>query len=306
VSDAVQRFEVRVEDPELAERLIAEVWAAGSSGVEDEGTILRVYAAADDIDAVRAAALTLISASQVGEPELLDRVDWSQEWKKGLKALVISERLVVRPPFVAHALGPGQLDLVIEPGQAFGTGGHESTRLALDWIDDLYAGPASRSVPAEVQTPSRARVLDVGTGSAVLAMAAVGLGADSAVGVDIDAVAIEEARETVRSNGFAGRVELLAGSLERLEHATGALDVVVANMLRSEVTPLLPDLAACLRPRGLAVFSGLLRSEQVTVSASLAEAGLEVVAVRSLPDSSRRAEEPADDWVGLLARKQVA
>jgi ribosomal protein L11 methyltransferase len=300
-SETIERFEVRVGSVELAERVLAEVWAAGSSGVEDEGTVLRVYASAADVERVRAAALALTRAGDVSLAEPVESVDWSQEWKRGLTALVISERLVVRPPFVTHEAAPGQLDLVIEPGQAFGTGAHESTRLALDWIDDLYAGAAQQLVPAGVEDPTGGRVLDVGTGSAVLAMAAVGLGAAQAVGVDIDGVAIEEARRSVDLNGFGERVELHTGSLERV--AEQSFDLVVANMLRSEVTPLLAQLATRLRAGGTAIFSGLLSGEQSAVASALREVGIEPIATRRLPDASRASGDPGDDWIGLLARR---
>ena len=289
MSDRVLRFEARLPSRELAEQVLAEVWAAGTSGVEDEGTTLRIYAPAVDARRVREAARQVARKGWVGPLEPVEPVDWSREWKRGLTAQVISERLVVRPSFVTHDAPPGQLELIVEPGQAFGTGGHESTLLALQWLDALHE-----------RLPQLQRVLDVGTGSAVLAMAAVGLGASNALGIDIDAVAVAEARGNVARNGMADRIELSTEALAGVVAREAPFDLVLANLLKSEVMPLLPEIASSLRAGGQAIFSGLLASEEAEFATALAAVGLEVVAQRSLPDSSRAEAEPGPDWIGLL------
>ena len=302
------RFVVRVADTQLAERVIAEVWAAGSAGIEDEGSTLIVYAPEADAARVRAAAeRALGTLGELGPMERVDEVDWSVEWKRGLKALVISDRLVVRPSFVAHEPCPGQFELLIEVGQAFGTGGHASTQLALEWVDELFATRADGTGhvigPAGFSLPGNARVLDVGTGSGVLALAALGLGAGSAVGVDTDAVAVIEAADAARRNGLADRAHFVVGSLDALREPRPGFDLLLANLLSSEVTPILPEIARALRPGGLAVFSGLLASERGRFEDSLCTVGLEILAWRDQPDESRPAGQPPDDWVSPLASR---
>lgn len=281
-------------DTASAERVSADTFAAGASGLEERaveggGTAaeLWVYAPRAHAAAVHAAVAAL-SAGAAGAVRCLgaERApdeDWSQRWREGLGVVRISPRLSVRPPFVASD-GGGGVSLVIDPGQAFGTGGHASTRLALALLEALPR-PALRG----------ARVVDVGTGSGVLALAALALGAASAVGFDLDAVAVHEARRNAASNGLAERARFFAGPIAAVH---GALfDVALANLLRTELIPVLPALAAALRPGGHAAFSGLLASERGEVEAALAAVGLAVSNVREEPDPS------GDAWLGLLTRR---
>src|SRR5207249_3755458 len=117
----------------------------------------------------------------------------------------VSERLRIRASFEPSPPRAGQRDLVIDPGQAFGTGGHESTRLALAWIDDLRG---------ELGAPPG--ILDVGTGTGVLALAALALGARRAVACDVDPLAAAAARANARANGLAAQLDVFAGSPEAL------------------------------------------------------------------------------------------
>lgn len=221
---------------------------------------------------------------ELGEIEAVPDTDWSETWKAGLGASVISERLVVRPSFVAHRLTPGQVEVVIDPGQAFGTGAHASTRLALEWLDRLA-----------IELPARARVLDVGTGSGVLALAVAGLAAVRVVAFDLDPIAAREAQANAARNGCAARVAVFAGGLAAL--APFGFDLIVANLLRSEAVPLLGDLAARTRRGGQAVFSGLLESEVEAFSAAAVAAGF-------TPKGVCRGEDTSGErWAALLTRR---
>ena len=132
---------------------------------------------------------------------------------RGLGPIVISDRLVVRPPFSAWTCLPGQREIVIDPGQAFGTGTHASTHLCLEWIDALLA---------ESDGPARfARMLDVGTGSGVLALAAVARGVREAVGFDLDPVAIEAAEDAARRNGLEAAVRFVCVPIEAIDGGAG-------------------------------------------------------------------------------------
>jgi ribosomal protein L11 methyltransferase len=171
--------------------------------------------------------------------------------------------------------------LVIDPGQAFGTGHHASTRLALDLLDDVLAG-----LGKEV---AQARVLDAGTGSGVLAMGAAALGAARAIGFDLDSVAVGEARANARLNALGGRTGFFIGTLEAL--APIPFQVIVANMIRSEVVPLIPGLTRALAPNGELILSGLLGADRKAIEQELARSGLAVAEERSEADSG-------DRWVG--------
>ena len=290
-----ERIRLRVSDTAAADRVSADAFAAGASGLEERevegaaGTAaeLWIYAPRAAAGAVRAAIASL-AASAPGAVEWrgvepAQDEDWSLRWREGLGVVRISPRLAVRPPFAADDGGGGST-LVIDPGQAFGTGGHASTRLALALLDGLPEA-AVRG----------ARVVDVGTGSGVLALAALALGASRAVGFDVDAVAVHEARRNAAVNGFAQRASFFAGPLAALR--AEAFDLALANLLRSEVLPILPSVAAAVRPGGHAIFSGLLASERAAVEAALGEVGLRVCGECEEPDPS------GDRWLGLVTRR---
>ena len=249
-----------------------------------------VYALASRVEGVRHAVLEAASPEVVvGAIEAIAEVDWSEAWKEGLEALCISPRLVVRPPFAAFELVPEQREVVIDPGQAFGTGGHASTRLALEWIDASYPASPSESGPV--------RVIDVGTGSGVLALAALVLGATSALGFDLDPVAVHAARQAAIDNGLGHRIALFAGGIEALATERARAPLVVANLLKREMLPIASAIAGLVAPGGRLVLSGLLESDAVEVLSCLGALGLvECEAPRTLDDATGR-------WIGLcLAR----
>jgi ribosomal protein L11 methyltransferase len=282
------RFTARAADAAAAERLAAEAWAAGAAGIEEreaeEAVELLIYTPAACGAAVRSAVAAAAGAGPVGGLTPVPATDWSQRWKQGLEAIEVSPRLLVRPSFVAHDPAPGQAELVIDPAQAFGTGGHASTRLALEWIDAV-AG----------ELPSGARVLDVGTGTGVLALAAARLAGVAAVAFDLDPLAAPAARGNARANGLAAWLHLFTGPLDALGDAT--FELVVANLLKNEMLPLLGGMAAHTRPGGCIVLSGLLAEEAEAVAAASAAVGFAVADARTAVDAN------GDGWIALLMKR---
>jgi ribosomal protein L11 methyltransferase len=246
--------------------------------------VLLVYAAASVAQEVRAALCVALGRQDaVGSPRGVEPVDWTAAWRDGIGATVISHRLVVRPSFVCFELAPGQREVVIDPGQAFGTGGHASTALALEWVDALFE-PGGGCGPDT-------RVLDIGTGTGVLALAALRLGADRALGFDLDPIAVLEARIWARHNGLDSRLALYAGPLEAVGDAR--FDLVLANLLRRELLPLTDQIAQLLAPGGVVVVSGLLSEERAEVCEAFA-----VVGIRAVSERIRR-DDTGDSWISL-------
>ncbi|MHA7838437.1 MAG: 50S ribosomal protein L11 methyltransferase [bacterium] len=291
MSDEYRRFTLSSSTAQEREWLLAEAFEAGASGAEESEAPggrfeAVVHARIDRIEAVREAVLGAASAeARIGTAEAVPEIDWSEAWKAGIEALEISSRLVVRPPFVERSLGPGQQEVVIDPGQAFGTGRHASTRLCLDWLAELYDDPAS--------TPRFDRVLDVGTGSGVLALAAVALGAREAFGFDLDPVAIEAAEEAARRNALSDRVRFAVGAIDVALPGGLRWPLVVANLLKRELLPIAHEVAQRLEPDGRLALAGLLAEDAAEVLARFEEEGLrEVVARREIVDGT-------GCWVGL-------
>jgi len=283
------RIEVRADDVAVAERAAAEAWEAGIVGLEERDAVggavlLILYAPAASGDAVRDALVrALAGTAEVSFPLPEPKLDWSIAWRTGIKAIEISPRLVVRPPFVGFEPRPGQACIVIEPGQAFGTGSHDSTRLALELLDALD--------PDRVEG---ARVLDVGCGSGILALAALVLGARSAVGFDLDPLAAQAARANARTNRHDGQFQVFVGPLEAIMGPS--FDLVLVNLLRTELLPLVDGLACLTRAGGTLIVSGLLGPERAEVCARLGAMGFRVDADRVSTDAR------GEHWLGLVMR----
>jgi ribosomal protein L11 methyltransferase len=275
---------VEVDSVELSDRIAAEAYFAGAAGLEERGSRLLVYAPANRSDSVLR-ALRRLAGSAVGDATVLKERDWSLAWREGLTVVEISPRLAIRPSFLEHQGPIGQVALTIDPGQAFGTGRHASTRLALGLLDAL---------PAEEVAASE--VLDVGSGTGVLALGALVLGARRAVAHDLDRLAGEAIRTNAAVNGLEARVLAFTGSLDAI--VPRRFDLVLANMLSSELLPLLGSIASRTRPQGVAIFSGLLEGEREAMEGSLGAAGFCVESARTETDVA------GDCWLGLLTRRQ--
>jgi ribosomal protein L11 methyltransferase len=204
--------------------------------------------------------------------------DWGERWKEGLAPLRIG-RVLVRPSWIAAETPAGMVEVTLDPGMAFGTGTHPTTSLCLAALSErLAAAP-------------RARVLDVGTGSGLLAIAARKLGAPRVVGNDNDPIAIRVALENAALNGVQVDFDLRDVHLQ-----PGPFDLVLANILANTLCELAPAIAAQLAPGGVVLLSGILTPQEPEVRAAYAAAGL-----RPLAGGDRRDGE----W-SLLAMERPA
>ena len=181
-----------------------------------------------------------------GRARILPDVDWSARWRDGLAPRVIG-RLVVTPSWLASA-APPEFRIIIDPESAFGTGEHGSTRSALALLE-RHLQPGDR-------------VLDLGSGSGILAIAAARLGASRATGVELDDEADPVAVANARRNGVEDRVRFITGEAAALAPLLGPADIVLSNILRSANLTLLPAIRSSLRPGGLAIFAGMERAER--------------------------------------------
>ncbi len=214
-----------------------------------------------------------IPAPQIRE---LAEEDWAEAWKKGYSVQHIGERLVVAPSWEAYTPAHDELVVRLDPGMAFGTGLHPTTRLCL--------------MALETWVQAGDHVLDVGTGSGILAIAAAKLGAARVIGVDLDPVAVQVARENVRLNDVTDRVQIEVGTLDTLNPMPRSMDCVVVNILADVIIKLTPALTTCLRHAGTLIASGIIEEQEDAVMKAFDTAGLQVV--------ERRQQK---DWVALVA-----
>lgn len=207
----------------------------------------------------------------------IDEEDWAESWKQGFPPIEIGRSLRIRPPWVPCT--SGRHDIEIQPAMAFGTGHHASTVGCLVALEDLFGreGPFSP-------------VLDLGTGSGVLAIAAARLGAREVVALDIDAVATEAAQENVRRNGLADVIHVQQGPASDV---TGRYSLMLANLYSGLLRSLFPHLSEIGLPGSWLIVAGLLDVDRPAVSDAASSSGWQAVEARA-----------RDGWSTLLLRKQ--
>lgn len=189
----------------------------------------------------------------------IDREDWGEGWKKYFKPVTVGSRFLVRPPWESAPV-PDRLEIIINPALAFGTGTHETTQLVMELMEEL-AAPGCR-------------VLDSGTGSGVLALAAVKLGAGSVTAFDIDPDALANAAENLALNGAQAKVRLVHGGLADLPPQQ--YDLVLANINRHVLVSLIPHFVPFLKKGGSMILSGILIEEHEHLLAALSGAGFDI------------------------------
>ncbi len=204
------------------------------------------------------------SARELGRAETLLELaeeDWSVAWRKHHRPLRVGPRSWVQPPWEDAPAAPGEARVLIDPGMAFGTGSHPTTALCLERLDELLAELAG------------ADVLDVGTGSGVIALLAVKLGAGRVCGTENDPVALEAARRGAELNGIAP--DRIVWALADPDELPGApYRIVVANILLNTLVELAPRIARKVGRGGRLVLSGLLSSQAAEAEAAYAAEGL--------------------------------
>jgi ribosomal protein L11 methyltransferase len=218
-----------------------------------EALLVGSYNSANKAQSARRAVERAVPSARIQVEALEDR-DWSSAWKDLIRAVEVG-RLWVGPPWLTDGAPAGKVRVVVEPKRAFGTGDHPTTRLCLAAVDDYLA------------VHPRASVLDVGTGTGVLAIAARKLGAARAVGIDNDPISVDLARECAQLND--AEVELSGASLERLK---GSFDLVVANILANTLVDLAPLIASKVDDR--LVLAGVLAPQAEEVTAAYRARGL--------------------------------
>jgi ribosomal protein L11 methyltransferase len=243
--------------------------------------------AADDAQAAAAQVgealghLQAFGLRPIGElrVRLVREADWADAWKAYFPVMRVGRRLVIRPTWRQHRAAPDDVVLALDPGMAFGTGLHPTTRLCLAALEPL----------ADDGRLANARVLDVGGGSGILAIAALQLGASSALGVDTDPIAVESTMANAARNGLGDRLRARSGSLPT---GAGPFDVILANLVAGVLVALASQLEAELTPDGTLLASGIFADREREVVTAFEAAGLRI--------GSRSSE---GDWVALELRR---
>jgi ribosomal protein L11 methyltransferase len=228
----------------------------------DDGTLVAFAADEEAVAALVEELGRAVDAPVVIEPRRVESTDWSTRWREGLGPRKLG-RLTIIPSWLPEASAPDPLTIVLDPETAFGSGEHGSTRAVLTLLSRLLQ--------------SGDHVIDLGSGSGILAIAAIKLGAARAIGIEIDPEANEVAARNAARNGVSDRVEFLEGDAATLAQLVGPADLLLSNILRAVNTALLPVIVRALRPGGSAIFSGMEQPEAEEFRQTLTDAGFRLV-----------------------------
>jgi ribosomal protein L11 methyltransferase len=271
--------------PEQADETSALLFELGAEGVEerDEGTLAK-NAASGKVTLVASfstredAEQAILELDQTLAPRYEEIVGdaWRDAWKEHYRPFAIAPGLVVRPPWEKYDAKPGEQVLELEPGRAFGTGLHETTRLVAQAIQKYSSEVAGKTV------------LDVGCGSGILALSAIALGADRAVAIDVDQEAVDVTNENAERNGLSPKIEASTSDLADLHFMA---PVVLANIEAKVLIPVAPVLERHVLPGGLLLLSGILVPQKDDVR-------------NAYPDMELLEAPSLGEWILLALRKK--
>ena len=258
--------------------VVAEVlgrFSYGGVAIEEQGSqaAVRVFLPIDNSLAERRseleeglAQLVFKNPLKLHERESVEQ-DWETSWKKHYKTLAIGERLIIKPSWQDYTATPEQVVIEIDPGMAFGTGQHATTRECLLALERHLR-------PGMV-------VLDLGTGSGILAIAAAKLGASRVLALEINPAAVAVARSNAEANGVSDLMAVALGTLPKYKTWRRNFDLVIANITARVIDELAEPLVCSLRPQGILIAGGIIEECLEGVSMRLEEAGARIIDILS-------------------------
>lgn len=267
---------------------LGEIAGFTAEELAQDGVVLKAYlpinsALTDTIEEVRDSVTALtayqldIGPGQVTVHEV-DSSDWESEWKKYYKPVRISERLVVKPTWETFdTKEPEDIIIELDPGMAFGTGTHPSTVLSLRALEKVMDGGE--------------RVVDIGSGSGILSIAAAKLGAANVTALDLDDAAVQASRENVAINKVQSQVDVQKNDL--LTGITQTFDIAIANILAEVIVRFASDVAARLASGGIYITSGIIKTKVWDVQKALVDNHFVIMETFH-----------QDDWVAIIAQKR--
>lgn len=282
---------VVIEDPmdlvKAWDTTFGEVYQLNPDDYPEEGVILKAYMPVNSflgetVEQIKEAINGLLvydidlghNTVQISE---VNEEEWATAWKKYYKPVKISERITITPTWEEYTpVNTDEIIIELDPGMAFGTGTHPTTVLCVQALEKIIQ-------PGQ-------RVIDVGTGSGVLSIAAASLGADSVDALDLDDVAVKSARLNTKLNKVDSKIQVSQNNL--LDNIQEQYDVVVANLLSEIIIRFTDDVARVLKPGGAFITSGIITAKKQEVKQSITEQGLVIEETLQM-----------EDWVAFIARK---
>jgi ribosomal protein L11 methyltransferase len=255
-------------EPFNVEILSSILWELEITGINEEVGCLKVFAdEGSDLTPEKISSFLnklqdeKLLFNYTVEENVLEEKNWNEEWERSINVIEVSDRIVIKPTFRNYDAKPGQIIISIDPKMSFGTGEHQTTKLMLLFIEK-YVKPGMR-------------VLDVGSGTGVLAIAATKLGAASAVAVDNDEWCLINGKENCELNNVADKVDVSLGVVQDISEKD--FDFVLANIQKNILMEISDELVNRLSGKGMLILSGLLESDESDIKQEYGKLGLKII-----------------------------
>jgi ribosomal protein L11 methyltransferase len=267
-------------DPFIPDFLSGILWEFDIAGLIEEDDNLKIFAGEDSNISIKAIEDSLkklkednlINSFRI-EKEILEDKNWNELWEKSREVIKVSERIVVKPSFKKYTAKENEIVLTIDPKMSFGTGEHQSTKLVLRLL--------------EKYVKKGMKVLDVGSGTGVLAIASVKLGATNAVAIDFDETCFDNCNENCVVNEVENSVEVRTGEIKDAEETN--FDLILANIHKNVLLEIADEIKKRIRKNGTVIFSGLLNSDQKDIEAKYHSLGFRTEQI-----------EKMDEWIAIV------
>jgi ribosomal protein L11 methyltransferase len=269
-------------EPFNSELISGVLWESNISGINEEVNCIKVFT--DDLslslEELKKRLQNLknenLLFSFTIEENIYENKNWNEEWEHSINIIEVSDKIIIKPTFRNYNAKPGQIVLVIDPKMSFGTGEHQTTQLVLILLEKYVS--------------SGARVLDVGSGSGILAIASLKLGAQHATAIDIDDWCYNNAIENSKLNNVDDAIDVIQGEITDIKVTD--FDLILANIQKNILLDIAPEIYSRLKPGGIIILSGLLDYDEADIQNDFSALGLSFLETKTM-----------DSWIALVFQK---
>ena len=264
-------------DPELIAGLMWEYEITGLLENDDHVTIFTSDVSPSNEEQFNFAFIKLKNEKLIEsfriEKEIFEDKNWNELWEKSREVIRISDRIVIKPTFKEYSANPDEIVLTIDPKMSFGTGEHQTTKLILRLLEKYLK--------------QGIKVLDVGSGTGILAIASLKLGASRAVAVDFDEICLENCKESCVLNGVVKSVHMLTGEIDDVSE--NDFDLILANIQKNVLLEIAEKIKSKLKPGGTVILSGLLEADKSAIEKKYHSLGFDTKCVDRI-----------DEWIAIV------
>ncbi len=269
-------------EPFIADIMSGLLWELDITGINEEVNCLKVFAAEEsdvNVELISGQLNKLVREKMIFsfnvEENIIKDKNWNEEWEKSVHVIEVSDKLIIKPSFREYKSKPGQIVITIDPKMSFGTGEHQTTKLVLQLLEKYVS--------------KNMNVLDVGSGTGVLSIASIKLGAQFAIAVDNDEWCSLNGKENCELNKVADKIDVRLGTINDIKEKD--FDLITANIQKNVLMEIAEEIKSKLKSSGSVILSGLLFSDEDDIVKKYSSLGFELVEKKSL-----------DEWIALVFR----